>query len=342
MSSRSWTSARHGSPAWVISAATRAPEDSAASSRPSRPGSGDAASAARCRSCSATGSSRSAGSSSGNSAGSAAVTGCSASQPGGVVAGEQRLVDERRPPQDGVAQPQVGAPLDPDAGVQQRRVPAGGVVPHPADRRGLPLPDEAGQLVGGEPGDRRRPPRRRRVRGPRPRPRRGAGGRPGSPAQSRRGPPTGSRLSGRARAAATGTATGRRVRASRAATGPTTPAAADRGGTTVPLRRGRRHPGTSSRPPCADAGPGARRTTAPRARAVPRDRRAGVLIGMMTDPNSAAGRRPGRRTKLTRRRARPATRRRRASPATRARISSLGRPARGVPAGRRSAARWEP
>ena len=38
----------------------------------------------RCRSCSATGSSRSAGSSSGNSAGSAAVTGCSASQPGGV------------------------------------------------------------------------------------------------------------------------------------------------------------------------------------------------------------------------------------------------------------------
>lgn len=36
VSSRSWTSARQGRPACVISAATRAPEDSAASSRPSR------------------------------------------------------------------------------------------------------------------------------------------------------------------------------------------------------------------------------------------------------------------------------------------------------------------
>ena len=81
VSRRSCTSARHGSPAWVISAAASAPEDSAATSRPSRPRSAEAASAACWRSCSAAGSSRSAGSSSGNRAGSVAVTGCSASHP---------------------------------------------------------------------------------------------------------------------------------------------------------------------------------------------------------------------------------------------------------------------
>ena len=81
VSSRSWTSARHGKPAWVISAATSAPEDSAASSRASRPASAEAASAARCRSASAAGSRRSAGSSSGKRAASVAVTGWSRSQP---------------------------------------------------------------------------------------------------------------------------------------------------------------------------------------------------------------------------------------------------------------------
>jgi hypothetical protein len=79
-SSASWTSARQGSPACVISAAASAPDDSAASSRASRPRSPEAARVRCCRSCSATGSSRSAGSARGNSAASLVVTGASALQ----------------------------------------------------------------------------------------------------------------------------------------------------------------------------------------------------------------------------------------------------------------------
>ena len=151
LSNRSCTSTRHGKPAWVISAATSAPEDSAASSRASRPASAEAASAARWRSAAAAGSSRSAGSSSGKRAASDVGDRLQPVPAGGVVAGQQRLVDEGRLPQDRVREPQVGAALDPHPGLEQRRVPAGGVVPDPADRRRrLPVPDVAGQPAGGQ------------------------------------------------------------------------------------------------------------------------------------------------------------------------------------------------
>ena len=50
---------------------------------------------------------------------------------------QQPPVHRGRPPQQLVAQPQVVAALDPHPGRQQRRVPPGGVVPHPARRVGL-------------------------------------------------------------------------------------------------------------------------------------------------------------------------------------------------------------
>ena len=147
VSSRSWTSTRHGTPAYVISAATSAPDDSAASSSPSRrprrrrhrsqlPG----------------------------------VLEVGAQVLGRVVDREQRRVGRRarpepvpvlrllprqqlrvhrgRPPQQVVAQPQVVAALDPHPGRQQRRVPPRRVVPHPARRvasRALHVRRQVGQ-----------------------------------------------------------------------------------------------------------------------------------------------------------------------------------------------------
>jgi hypothetical protein len=70
----------------------------------------------------------------------------------GVRPAEHRLVDERGPPEDGMAQPQVGAALDPQPGVQEARVPPGGVVPDPADGGGVARADVAGELVGRQPG----------------------------------------------------------------------------------------------------------------------------------------------------------------------------------------------
>ncbi len=80
VSRRSWTSTRHGTPAYVISAATRAPADSAASSSPSRAASVDAATAASCRVSSRSARRCSAVSSIENSAGSDGVLGRSRSQ----------------------------------------------------------------------------------------------------------------------------------------------------------------------------------------------------------------------------------------------------------------------
>jgi hypothetical protein len=80
VSRSAWTSARHGMPAYVISTATRAPADSAASSRPSRVDSGEAATAASCRASSTSARRCSVVSSTENRAGSEAALGPSRSQ----------------------------------------------------------------------------------------------------------------------------------------------------------------------------------------------------------------------------------------------------------------------
>ncbi len=80
LSRRWWTSMRQGTPAYVISAATSAPEDSAASSSPRRLDSADAATVASCRASSRSARRCSVVSSTENSAGSDGVLGPNASQ----------------------------------------------------------------------------------------------------------------------------------------------------------------------------------------------------------------------------------------------------------------------
>ena len=80
VSRRSWTSTRHGTPAYVISAAARAPDDSAASSSLSRTASLDASTAASCRAASRSARRCSAVSSIENRAGSDRALGPSRSQ----------------------------------------------------------------------------------------------------------------------------------------------------------------------------------------------------------------------------------------------------------------------
>ena len=132
VSRRSWTSTAQGTPAYVISAATRAPADSAASSSAEPGGLGRG----------------------GHRGQLPGVLEVGAQVLGRVVDREQRRMVLRaraepvpvlgllplqqlpvhlgRATQQVVAQPQVVAPGDPHAGRQQRRVPPRGVVPHPA------------------------------------------------------------------------------------------------------------------------------------------------------------------------------------------------------------------
>ena len=135
---RSWTSTRHGTPAYVISAATSAPADSAATSSPSRADSGDAATAASWRASSTSARRCSAASSALKSVGSVGVARPEPVPVVRLLAVEQPAVDRRRAAQQAVAQPQVVAALDPHAGGEQRGIPARGVVPDPARRRRPP------------------------------------------------------------------------------------------------------------------------------------------------------------------------------------------------------------
>ena len=146
VSRRSWTSTRQGTPAYVISAATRAPDDSAASSRPSRAASGDAATAASCRASSRSARRCSAVSSIENSAGSDGALGASRSQCSDCSPSSRRPSAAGARAQQAVAQPQVVAALDPHPGGQQRRVPPRGVVPHPARRVRLARDDVRRQV----------------------------------------------------------------------------------------------------------------------------------------------------------------------------------------------------
>ena len=139
LSRRWWTSTRQGTPAYVISAATSAPDDSAASSSPSRLASADAATVASCRASSRSARRCSVVSSTENRAGSDGVLGPNRSQCCDCVTLQQLHIHRGRPPQQVVAQPQVVAALDPHPGRQQRRVPPRGVVPHPARRVDLAL-----------------------------------------------------------------------------------------------------------------------------------------------------------------------------------------------------------
>ena len=149
VSSRSCTSARHGRPAAVISAAASAPEDSAASSSPAgRAGRGVDRGLLPAR------------------------LGDRVQPVSGVLEREERRsrrrdrlqrgppgvtrpapVGQRRPAEHRGAQPQVGAPLHPHAGREQRRVPAGRAVPHPPDP-GTAGADVLGQRGAGQPGGR--------------------------------------------------------------------------------------------------------------------------------------------------------------------------------------------
>ena len=174
VSRRSWTSTRHGTPAYVISAATRAPADSAASSSPSR------AASARCR----------------HGGQLPGVLEVGAQVLGRVVDREQRRVGRRarpepvpvlrlltrqqphvhrgRPPQQVVAQPQVVAALDPHARPPAAADTTARCRPTPSAAR---RPRALARTPAGRPAPARAPRRRRRPAPGRPA---GARARPGS------------------------------------------------------------------------------------------------------------------------------------------------------------------